>query len=59
MARAKKGKAKRESDEHAYDQHFRIYKKHWHEVKHLSTRCPVCGHRIDEFGYCGCGTGSS
>ncbi|MCI4455651.1 MAG: CBS domain-containing protein [Sulfolobus sp.] len=28
------------------------------DVKGTSYICPVCGHEIDEFGYCGCGTGS-
>ena len=28
------------------------------DVKGSGYICPVCGHEIDEFGYCGCGTGS-
>ncbi len=28
------------------------------DVKGTGYICPVCGHEIDEFGYCGCGTGS-
>ncbi len=41
------------------DPHVRMYGKKFYEVKYLDARCPVCGNRIDEFGYCSCGSGDS
>lgn len=59
MAKNSKRKGVHVEDVHKDDQHVKLYKKRWHEVKKLNTKCPVCGHKIDEFGYCGCGTGDS
>lgn len=41
------------------DPHYSQYGKEWHEVKSTGLTCPVCGLEIDEYGYCGCGSGSS
>ncbi len=40
------------------DPHFLQFGKEWTEVKGTGIICPVCGMEIDEYGYCGCGTGS-
>ena len=40
------------------DPHVFQFKKEASEVKGTGYICPVCGMEIDEFGYCGCGTGS-
>jgi len=40
------------------DPHVFQFKKEASEVKGSGYICPVCGIEIDEFGYCGCGTGS-
>ncbi|MBW9140773.1 MAG: CBS domain-containing protein [Candidatus Aramenus sp.] len=40
------------------DPHFLQFGKEWTEVKGTGVVCPVCGIEIDEYGYCGCGTGS-
>lgn len=40
------------------DPHYYQFRKEWHEVKNSGYICPVCGLEIDEYGYCGCGTGS-
>ncbi len=40
------------------DTHFLQFGKDWSEVKGTGVICPVCGIEIDEYGYCGCGTGS-
>lgn len=40
------------------DPHYYQFRKEFHEVKNSSIVCPVCGLEIDEYGYCGCGTGS-
>jgi hypothetical protein len=37
------------------DIHFQMYGKHAWEVEY-SDRCPICDKRIDEFGYCACGS---
>ena len=37
------------------DTHFQIYGKHAWEVEY-GDRCDVCGRRIDEFGFCACGS---
>ncbi len=41
------------------DPHYSQYGKEWNEVKNTGLTCPVCGLEIDEYGYCGCGSGSS
>jgi len=40
------------------DPHFLQFGKEWTEVKGSGVICPVCNMEIDEYGYCGCGTGS-
>ncbi len=40
------------------DPHHFQFKKDFSEVKGTGYICPVCGMEIDEYGYCGCGTGS-
>jgi hypothetical protein len=37
------------------DIHFQMYGKHSWEVEY-GDRCPICEKRIDEFGYCACGS---
>jgi hypothetical protein len=37
------------------DTHFQMYGKHAWEVEY-GDRCPICDRRIDEFGYCACGS---
>ena len=37
------------------DIHFHMYGKHAWEVEY-GDRCPICEKRIDEFGYCACGS---
>ncbi len=39
--------------------HKKIFGKEPEEVVYLDVRCPDCGSRIDEFGFCGCGAGES
>lgn len=39
-------------------EHFRLYGKNAMDYQTTGVVCPVCEHEIDEFGYCGCGTGS-
>ena len=40
------------------DPHVFQFRKEASEVKGTGYTCPVCGMEIDEYGYCGCGTGS-
>ncbi|ARM75013.1 CBS domain-containing protein [Acidianus manzaensis] len=40
------------------DVHYMQFGKSADEVKGTGIVCPVCGMEIDEYGYCGCGTGS-
>ncbi len=40
------------------DVHTMQFGKPAEEVKGTGVICPVCGMEIDEYGYCGCGTGS-
>jgi hypothetical protein len=37
------------------DVHFQMYGKHAWEVEY-GERCPICNSRIDEFGFCACGS---
>jgi hypothetical protein len=37
------------------DIHFQMYGKHAWEVEY-GDRCHICEKRIDEFGYCACGS---
>ena len=37
------------------DTHFKLFGKHAWEVKY-SDRCPICSSRIDEYGFCACGS---
>jgi hypothetical protein len=37
------------------DIHFQMYGKHAWEVEY-GDRCPICEKRIDELGYCACGS---
>ncbi len=41
------------------DAHVKMYKKEFYEVKYLDVKCPICNSRIDEYGYCSCGSGGS
>ena len=38
------------------DTHFQMYGKHAYEVQY-GERCPLCNKRIDEYGFCACGSG--
>ncbi len=37
-------------------QHVKLYGKTAEQFKYLAQTCPICGGRIDEMGWCGCGT---
>jgi hypothetical protein len=37
------------------DTHYQMYGKHAWEVEY-GERCEVCNKRIDEFGFCACGS---
>jgi hypothetical protein len=37
------------------DTHFQIYGKHAWEVEY-GEACPICNKRIDEYGFCACGS---
>ncbi|HZA99395.1 MAG TPA: hypothetical protein VE308_00065 [Nitrososphaera sp.] len=37
------------------DTHYHLYGKHAWEVEY-GERCPACNKRIDEFGFCACGS---
>jgi hypothetical protein len=37
------------------DTHYQIYGKHAWEVEY-GGRCSICNKRIDEFGFCACGS---
>jgi hypothetical protein len=37
------------------DTHFQLYGKHAWEVEY-GELCPSCDKRIDEFGFCACGS---
>ncbi|MGD1834691.1 MAG: hypothetical protein ACPKQO_03115 [Nitrososphaeraceae archaeon] len=39
------------------DTHYSLYGKHvWEVIYH--DKCPICGCNVDEYGFCGCGSGS-
>jgi hypothetical protein len=38
------------------DIHFQMYGKHAWEVEYGEERCPICNRRIDEYGFCACGS---
>src|SRR5919199_5762671 len=38
------------------DTHFQMYGKHMWDVQY-GERCPLCNKRIDEYGFCACGSG--
>lgn len=40
------------------DTHYQMYGKHFWEVEYGNDRCPTCNRRIDEFGFCACGSSS-
>jgi hypothetical protein len=50
---------KKQQDDHdipvEIDIHYQLYGKHAWEVKY-SGRCAICNKRIDEFGFCACGS---
>ena len=60
MVRSKKEAAEKNEDlggiPPEFDTHYQIYGKHAWEVKY-GERCPRCNTRIDEFGFCACGSG--
>jgi rRNA maturation endonuclease Nob1 len=37
------------------DTHYQLYGKHAWEIEY-GDRCPNCNKRIDEFGFCACGS---
>jgi DNA repair exonuclease SbcCD ATPase subunit len=37
------------------DTHFQMYGKHAWEVEY-GEKCPICNKRIDEYGFCACGS---
>lgn len=37
------------------DTHFQMYGKHMWDVQY-GERCPLCNKRIDEYGFCACGS---
>ena len=39
------------------DTHFSLYGKHVWEAVYFD-KCPICGCNVDEYGFCGCGSGS-
>ena len=38
------------------DTHFQMFRKHMWDVEY-GERCPLCNKRIDEYGFCACGSG--
>ena len=40
------------------DIHFQMYGKHAWEVEYGEERCQICNRRIDEYGFCACGSQS-
>lgn len=39
------------------DDHFRLFGKEPWEIDY-GEKCPICNTRIDEYGFCSCGSGS-
>ncbi|MDQ3718320.1 MAG: hypothetical protein M3298_08565 [Thermoproteota archaeon] len=37
------------------DIHYQLFGKHAWEIEY-GDRCPICNKRIDEFGFCACGS---
>jgi hypothetical protein len=54
-----KGASRTSRASEAATAHAKRYGKEYHEVKYHDTKCPICGSRIDEFGFCACGAGGS
>ncbi len=55
----KKKEGKKEDDQgvpEEIDTHFQMFGKHAWEVEYGNERCPKCNRRIDEFGFCACGS---
>jgi Zn-dependent metalloprotease len=38
------------------DIHFQMYGKHAWDVEYGEERCQICDRRIDEYGFCACGS---
>jgi hypothetical protein len=38
------------------DDHFRLYGKEPWEVDYTDEKCSICDTRIDEYGFCSCGS---
>ena len=51
--------AKKQQDKHGIpveiDIHYQIFGKHAWEVEY-GERCTICNKRIDEYGFCACGS---
>jgi hypothetical protein len=48
-------KKKKEDFPEEDDDHFKLFGKRAWEVEY-GEKCPTCGKRIDEFGFCACGS---
>jgi hypothetical protein len=63
MSARKKSKPKKERESEKtespvpieIDTHYQLYGKHAWEVEY-GEKCPTCNRRIDEFGFCACGS---
>jgi len=58
MVRIKKQPTEKIEDQEVppdIDTHYQMYGKHAWEVNY-GERCPTCNKRIDEFGFCACGS---
>jgi DNA repair exonuclease SbcCD ATPase subunit len=53
--KVKKSEEKESELSEEEDDHFKLYGKRAWEVEY-GEKCPVCGKRIDEFGFCACGS---
>ena len=55
----RKKKQQQEQDDQSVpleiDTHYQVFGKRAWEVEY-SGRCPICDKRIDEFGFCACGS---
>ena len=63
MQRCEKNKKQSTTEKHddqgvplEIDTHYQMYGKHAWEVEYGNERCPTCNKRIDEFGFCACGS---